>query len=318
MALIRFVLKRIATSSVLLLMVSFLIFGLLQLAPGSVLTTLLGGQDASKEQIAALTREYRLDEPVLIQYWNWLERAAQLDFGRSLRSHTPAMARIGEFAPVSGQLAVLTLVIVALVGIPAGVLAGLGRGGTADRLTSFIAVIGMSSPPFATGILLIYVFGVGLGAPVFGAGDAGTDRLRHLVLPAITLAIVLVAIVIRQTRAAVMDVTRQDYVTFGRARGLRPGRVLGRYVLRNSALPVINTMGLIVVQLAAGTVLVESVFSLQGIGTLMVDSVEAKDIPVIQALGLLIAVVVVLTNLLVDLLSILVDPRLRLGGRTSS
>lgn len=317
MALIRFTLKRLAVSAGLLLAVSFLIFGLLQLAPGSVLTTLLGGEDASEEQIAALTREYRLDEPIMVQYWNWLERAVHLDFGRSLRSHTPALARIGEFAPVSGQLAALTLVLVAAVGIPAGVLAGLRRGGTTDRLTSFVAVIGMSSPPFATGILLIYVFGVGLGAPVFGAGDAGIDRFEHLVLPAITLAIVLVAIVIRQTRAAVLDISRQDFVTFADARGLRTGRVLGRYVLRNSALPVVNTMGLIVVQLAAGTVLVESVFSLQGIGTLMVDSVEAKDIPVIQALGLLIAVVVVLTNLLVDLVALLVDPRLRLGGRTS-
>ncbi|WP_283134122.1 ABC transporter permease [Rhizohabitans arisaemae] len=312
-----FVLRRLAAGGGLLVAVSFLIFSLLHLAPGSPLTSLLGGQDASDEQIAALVREYRLDEPFLVQYGSWLARAVQLDFGRSILSHTSALARIGEFAPVSAQLAALTLVITVLVGIPLGMAAGLRRGRAADRLTSFAAVVGMSSPPFATGVLLIYVFGVGLGAPVFGAGGAGLDRLRHLILPAVALSIVLIAIVVRQTRAAVLDTCRQDHVVFGHARGLRISRILTRYVLRNSALPIVNTVGILVIQLAAGTVLVESVFSLPGIGTLMVNSVEAKDMPVIQALGMLIAVVVVLTNLLVDLVSIMIDPRLRLGVRTS-
>ncbi|MGW4031534.1 ABC transporter permease [Streptomyces sp. NPDC004838] len=310
----RFIGRRLVASVGLVAVVSFLVFTLLHLSPGSPLTTLLGGQDASEEQIAAVVREHHLDDPFLAQYWRWLAGVVQFDFGRSTVSHTPAMSRIVEFAPVTAQLAALTLVIVVLIGIPLGMAAGLRRGRAFDRATSFLTVIGMSSPPFATGVLLIYVFGVGLGMPVFGAGDGGIDRLRHLVLPAVTLSVVLIALVVRQTRAAVLDVTRQDYLTFVRARGLGVSRVLVHYVLRNSALPVVTTVGILIIQLTAGTVLVESVFSLPGIGTLMVESVEAKDMPVIQALCLLIAVVVVLTNLLVDLLSTLVDPRIRTGA----
>jgi peptide/nickel transport system permease protein len=305
-------LGRIAAAIVLLVVVSFLVFSLLALAPGSLETTLLGARPATPELIAAIRAEYHLDDPFLLQYARWLGDAVHLDFGRSIVSGAPVSTIVASRLSISVQLAAMAFLLAALVGIPAGLAAAAWKGGPGDRAVTFAAVLGMSAPPFVVGSLLIYLFGVQFPIlPVYGAGADGVDRLRHLVLPAIALALGLGALVVRQTRAASLDVLSQDYLTFARARGLSPARVALNYALRNVALPVTSSLGLLLIIALPGAILVEVVFSLPGFGSMMVEAVGAKDVPVVQGLALVSAAYVIVVSVLVDLASAALDPRLR-------
>ncbi|ANY09748.1 ABC transporter permease [Pseudonocardia sp. HH130630-07] len=297
--------------------VSLLVFTLLLLSPGSMLATLIGTRPSTPQMIAELTARYRLDDPFPVRYGAWLQDVLQGDLGRSTQSGAAVVSVIGDRLPVTLGLAGYALLLVLVVGIPAGMLAGIRRGGRLDRGVSGLAVVGMSALGFAVGILLIYLFGVRFALfPVFGAGnDDLVDRVSHLTLPAVALGTGLAAIVVRQTRAAVLDVMRQDYITFARARGLSRRRTLVQYALRNTALPVVTAAGLLLITAVSGAVLVETVFSLPGLGNLMIQSVNAKDVPVVQGLTLVVGGFVVLVNLLVDLLMLLIDPRTRSATR---
>ncbi|MGE0167002.1 ABC transporter permease [Nocardioides sp.] len=305
-----FVAKRLVFAIFLLLVVSFIVFSLQSLSKGSFVATVLGGRPASPEQVQQVRDEFHLDDPLLVRYGMWLHDAARFDFGRSIKSDTSVTSAIAERLPVTLELTVLTIVIVVLVGVPLGLISGIRRGSFLDRFFTTTSVIGLSAPVFATGIFLLYVFGVYLGwFPAFGAGDGGLDRLRHLFLPAVALAATMVAIVARQTRAVTLDIMRQDFVTFARARGLGRRRVLVHYALRNVAVPVVTVTGLLLIYLIGGTILVEQVFSIEGLGKLMVSAVETTDIPVVQGITLVFAVFVVLVTLAVDLLTMWIDPR---------
>ncbi|MFC5679642.1 ABC transporter permease [Aeromicrobium endophyticum] len=316
MGLVGFIARRAAFSLLLLLIVSFLVFGLTAAAPGSQLTALLGGRPPTPEQVAALNEQYHLNDPFFQQYGRWLINAVQLDFGTSSVAGVSVTQQIGQYLPITAQLAAMALVLSLIVSVPAGLFAGIGRGGKLDRTVSLLTVGGMSSPPYAVGILLIFVLGVKLSVlPVYGAGEGGGDRFVHLILPAITLTIGLAAIVARQTRASTLTVMQQDYITFARARGLSPRRILVVYALRNSALPVVTSAGLLLISLISGAVLVEQVFSLPGLGQLIVSSVQQADLPVIQGVTMVLALVVILTNFAVELLSLLIDPRTRYAAK---
>lgn len=306
-----FIAKRLAVSALLLVVISLLVFGLLQLSPGSVVTTLLGGRASTPDAIREITQRYHLDDPFLVQYGHWLGGALHGDLGRSTQSGATVTSVIGDHLPVTLQLVGFALALILLVGLPLGILSGLRHGGRLDGAVSGFTIVAMSAPTFSLGILLIYVFGVKLDwLPSYGAGEGG-DRLLHLTLPAITLACGLGGLLIRQVRGAVMDVMQRDYVTFARARGLSPSRILVRYALRNSAVPIITATGLLTIIALSGGVLVEQVFSISGVGRLLVGSVNAKDIPVVQGLALTVAALVLLVNLLADLAARLLDPRLR-------
>jgi peptide/nickel transport system permease protein len=178
--------------------------------------------------------------------------------------------------------------------------------------------VGISAPAFVTGVFLLYVFGVVLGwFPVYGAGDGALDRLWHLALPALALAFSVMAIVVKITRAAMIEALSKDYVTFARARGLSSRRVLYGYVLRNARIPVTTAAGRVIVGLVAGSIYVEATFALPGLGTLTVDAVSKRDIPLIQGTTLVFSIFVVLANLVVDVLYTLIDPRIRYGGVSS-
>ena len=307
-----FLLKRLAAMVTVLAGVSFMIFGLLELTPGSTAAALLGTKPHTAETVREITEKYRLDDPFLVQYWHWLTGVLTGDLGRSVQTDQPVAAMIGGRLPVTLELAGLTLIVVLLLGIPAGFVAGIRPGKLLDRGVSVASVLALSAPGFTVGILLIYVFGVKLSwLPVFGGGSGFADTLVHLVLPVSALAIGLVAIVVRQTRAAVRNVMDQDYISFALARGLPPWRVLGPYALRNSSLPILTMAGLLAIGLLAGTVLAEQVFSLQGIGSLLVSSIQSKDVPVAQGVAAMIALAVVVINLLMDLLALVLDPRTR-------
>jgi peptide/nickel transport system permease protein len=312
MAVVVFVIRRLAALAVVLAGVSFLIFALLAIAPGSPAEALLGTRPRTSDEIAAITAQYHLDDPLPVRYWHWLGGVLGGDLGRSIQSGQTVASMIGDHVGVTLELGGLALLVVLITGVPAGFVAGIRRGGRFDRGMSLLSVFALSAPAFAVGIVLIYLFGVRLSwLPVYGAGTGFVDGLRHLVLPVVTMAISLSALVIRQTRAAVRDVMDQDYVTFAKARGLPHWRVVIPYALRNSSLPIITTAGLLAIGAITGTVLAETVFAVPGIGSLLIGSIQARDIPVAQGVALLFALAVVLINLAVDLLVLVLDPRTR-------
>jgi peptide/nickel transport system permease protein len=314
----KFVTLRVGAMVLVLVIVSILIFALLALAPGDPARILLGPVNPSPTALAKVRAEFHLDESWFAQYRHWLGNAFGLDFGRSIRSGQPVSTVLTERLPLTVLLATYAFVLTALVAIPAGLIAGANPGSKRDTAVTLSGLVGLSAPPFAIAILLLYAFSVGLGwFPTFGGGKGFVDRLYHLTLPAVALAIGQVAIVARQVRAATMDVVDRDYVTFARARGTRPRIVWSRYVLRNAALPVMTISGLVFAYALAGAVLIESAFGLQGLGALLVESVVGKDLPVVQALSLLTAALVLIVNLIVDVSYFLLNPRLRNAGRFS-
>lgn len=315
MKIVTFVARRLVGMIAILLVVSFLVFCLLSLAPGDPAITLLGGPSkATPEAIAQVRAIYHLDEPLLTQYWYWLQGVLRFDFGRSISSQLPVEDAIGERFPITVALAVYSFIITVVIAIPLGLAAGVRRGTRLDRTVTAGSLVGFAAPVFALAVFLIYVFAVQLGwFPVYGPGKGAIDRIYHLTLPAIALAVGQIAIISRQTRAATMDVATQDYVTFARVRAVPARTVWGGYVLRNAALPVITISGLVLAFSLTGAVLVEQAFALPGLGTLLVSSVNALDIPVIQAITLLTAFVILSFNLIIDVTYFALDPRLRRG-----
>jgi peptide/nickel transport system permease protein len=317
MTILLFLLRRISAMAVLLVIVSFAVFGLVSLTPGGPEQTLAGPGAGSLDpaSIAAIRKMYNLDQSFFPRYLHWLQSAVHLDFGHSVPDREPVMQMIAQRLPITLELGAMTLIMVVLIGIPAGMLAARRRGGPVDRAVSLASIFAASAPGFAVAIILIYVFGVGLGwLPVFGVGDGFFDRIQHLILPSIALATAQLALLVRQTRAATLDVLNKDFLTFARARGLSPGRIVLAYQLRNAALPVITTIGLLIIASLSGAVLIEAAFALPGVGSLMVQSVTTENAPVVQGIAMLTAGMVVVVNLIVDVLALAINPRTRLLG----
>lgn len=318
MLLTMFILKRVAAGLLLLLVLSFLVFGLLAISPGSPIQTLLGTRQASPALIAALEAKYHLQDSFLAQYWYWLSGIVHLNFGQSISVQTdsPVWGVITSHLAISLQLALYALLLVLAFGIPLGMAAGIRRGKLTDRTISLAATVGISAPAFVMSILLLYVFGVALGwFPVYGVGTGFTGRVEHLTLPAVALAAFLAAIVIRQARAATLTVMQQDYITFARIRGLNPARIMLRYALRNSALPVVTSAGLLLIAALSAAVIIEQVFSLPGAGSLLLTSVTQKDVPLVQGVAMVLGAAVIIINLAVDLIALMIDPRTRVSVR---
>jgi peptide/nickel transport system permease protein len=310
-----YLLRKLAQTVALLLVVSVLVFALLYLAPGSVERTLLQGQPATPETLAAIREQFHLDDPFLAQYWRWVTGAVTGDFGSSIVERQPVTTVIGGRLEISATLALMAIVLVLITAVPLGMYAGLRQGKAADALISGMSVVFLAAPVYATATILLYIFGIALGIfPVFGAGNGFVDRIWHLLLPAITLAIAQFAVVARQMRASVLGVESADYVTFARARGLSKARILGAYTFRNSMLPVLTVTGLLLAGSLGGVVFIENIFSIPGLGSLLVESIQSKDMPVVQAIAILLAAIVFIFNFIVDILYAVVDPRIRMAG----
>jgi peptide/nickel transport system permease protein len=308
----RFAARRLAVMAAILAIVSFLVFSLLALTPGDSAALLLGPQKATPELIARIRAEFGLDDPFLVQYRDWVVAALRGDFGRSIRSGQPVTTMISERVGVTVWLAGYAFVLTMLIAIPFGLIAGMRKGRLADRLATASSLIGLSAPTFAVGYLLMYLFSVLLDwFPAFGFGDGFLDTLWHMTLPAVTLAVSQIAILLRQTRAAAMSIVDRDYITFARARAVPSRRIWQRYVLHNASLPVLTSAGLLLAYSLTGAVLVENVFALQGLGSLLVTAVAQLDLPVVQTLTMFTALLVLATNLVVDLMYFVFDPRLR-------
>jgi peptide/nickel transport system permease protein len=307
-----FVARRLVALVVLLLILSFGVFSLLYAAPGKTELLLLGPKPQTPAAVQAVRQEYHLDKPFLTQYGIWLKNAVQLDFGRSIRTDQPVVSTIRSRAHIDLFLGFYAFAIAMGLGVPLGILAAVKRRGVVDRVVVGLAVMGVSAPPFASGLVLLYVFAVALGwFPAFGAGSGFFGQLWHLALPALALALTTMALVLKFTRAAMVSALDQDYVAFARARGLSSRRVLIGYALRNALVPIITAGGLILGYTLSGALLVEVTFALPGVGSFLITAVEGKDFPIVQGIALTVAITVVLVNLLTDVLYLFVDPRIR-------
>lgn len=307
--------KRLGAAVVILAVVSLAIFSLLYLAPGSAEQTLIGPRPATPQLIAHLRAEFHLDDPFFVQYWEWLKGVFRLDFGTSVRTGEPVGTMVSEAIPITLFLGIYAFLLTVVFGVIAGIAAAIWHRTPIDRGVVGVSVIGVSTPAFASGFLLMYVFSLELGVlPTIGAGTGFSGHLSHLTLPAIALAISGGALVVKLTRAAMVNALEQDYVTFARARGLSQPRVIFGYALRNALVPIAGGVGLILAYVLTGAVLVEVTFITPGLGSLLIESVSAKDVPVLQAIALLFAAAIVLVNLLVDIFYVLIDPRIRIGA----
>jgi peptide/nickel transport system permease protein len=313
-----FIGRRLLVLAVLLVVISFAVFSLLYIAPGNAVDALLGNNPRTPAEVATLTHEYHLDQPFLTQYWLWASQAVRLHFGTSIQTSLPVTSEITARLPMSLFLGLYAYLLTMVLGIGGGIAAALRRQKLADRGIVGAAIIGLSTPAFVSGVFLIYLFAIRLHwFPAAGPGAGFLGDLRHLTLPAVALALTGMAYLVKHTRAAMIGVLDQDYVTFARARGLSAARVLLGYALRNALIPVVTMSGVILSYVIVGAVLVENTFSLPGIGQLLVQSANAKDLPMIQGVAMVVAVVIVLANLLADVVYIGADPRIRLGRRSA-
>jgi peptide/nickel transport system permease protein len=307
-----FIARRLAALVLLLVIISFLVFSLLYLAPGSPEQMLIGERPSNPETIEAIKEQYHLNDPFIVQYGKWFRGAIRLDFGNSIRTNEPVLSGILDRAGLTFFLGGFAFLIAMGFGVLLGVLAAVKSQTTIDRSVVGLSVIGVSAPAFATGIFLLYIFAVVLGwFPVFGQGSGFADRVWHLTLPAIALALTGMALVLKLTRAGMIGALEQDFVAFARARGLSAREVLLTYAFRNALVPVVTAGGVILGLMLTGAVLVEVTFALPGVGSLLVTSVSFGDIPMVQGLAMLIAIVIVLVNLLTDVLYLFIDPRIR-------
>jgi peptide/nickel transport system permease protein len=317
-----FVIRRLVQAAIVMLSVAFIAFMMFQYVGDPVLNLL--GQDATQEQRVQLRADLGLDEPFPVQFAKFVTHALQGEFGLSLRQGRKVSSLIAERFPATLELALVAAVIALAVGIPMGVYAALRRGGLLAQLLMMFSLVGVSLPTFLIGILLILVFAVVLGwLPSFGRGEVVSlggwttgfltvDGWKHLLLPAITLSIFQLTLIMRLVRAEMLEVLRSDYIKFARARGLTDRAVYFGHALRNTLVPVITITGLQLGSLIAFAIITETVFQWPGMGLLFIQAVQFADIPVMAAYLCLIALIFVLINLAVDLLYFAVDPRLRI------
>ncbi len=317
LGLARFVLGRVVGLVATLFVSSIVIFGALYLAPGSPITFLTHGRTMTPQAIASLKREYHLDEPVYEQYWRWLTGAMHGDFGNSILYHNSVSSLLAARAVNTVFLVLFAAVIIVAVGLALGVYTGL-RPGPVSELLIGLSTGAMAIPAFVAAVVLTLLFGVDLDwFPTFGPGSGFGDRLYHLTLPAIALALASVAFVARLTQAAVREELAGDHVQTAISRGLPYRFVVRRHVLRNAAIPMVTVGGLTVAGLLAGSVVVEQVFQLNGLGSYLVTSVQQKDFPVVQAICLVYVTAFIVLNTLIDVAYSLLDPRIAVGRSRS-
>jgi ABC-type dipeptide/oligopeptide/nickel transport system permease component len=291
-----------------LLGVSVIIFTILAASPGDAATTLLG-MYATPDEIVRLRHQMGLDMPPVERYFSYMGGVLTGNFGTSAVSSQPVLAEIASRFPFTAQLAIAAIAIAAVFGIPLGVIAAVRRGGWIDYAVTLLSLIGISMPIFWLGLVLIYVFAIGLGW--FPSG--GTTGLASLVLPAITVALPSVALIARVTRASMSDVLAEDFLRTARAKGLGERLVIRRHAVPNAFNPILTVVGLQLGTLLGGTVVTEVVFARPGIGTLLLNAVEKKDVVVVQSTVLITAAVFIGLNLIVDVLYAVIDPRVRVS-----
>jgi peptide/nickel transport system permease protein len=309
-----YITRRLLALAPVLLIVATVGFFLIYLTPGDPAAVMLG-PDATDEDLAALRQIMGLDRPLLVQLGRWYARMLRGDLGYSIFLQRPVLQAIYERLEPTGLLTVLSLLLAIAIGVPAGIAAAVRRNTWVDQASMGVALVGVSVPNFWLGLNLILLFSVYLGLfPVAGyvpLADSPAGTLRTLVLPAVTLGISASALIARMTRSSMLEVLGQDYVRTARAKGNRERRVVYWHALRNAMIPTVTVIGLALGGLLAGAVVTETVFALPGVGRLVISSVLRRDYPVVQGVLMFIAAVYVLVNLLIDVIYVYLDPRVK-------
>jgi peptide/nickel transport system permease protein len=291
--------------------ITLILFFMLRLIPGDPASVMLG-ERATDAAVARINHELGLDQPIYVQYSYFLRDLATLNLGTSIKYQIPVVTLLGQRLLVSLSVVGVTLVLTIVIAFPLGVLAALKKDSLIDNVVRSLFVVLMLMPSFWVGILLIIFFSVQLGLfPVSGYGSGLLDSLHHLFLPALTIALAITPVLVRALRSSILDALSADYVRTARAKGLRERAVITAHVLRNALIPAITLLGLSIGSLMGGTVILEKVFALPGAGALLIDSIGARDYPVVQAATMIFATMVILVNLLTDIVYSFLDPRVR-------
>jgi peptide/nickel transport system permease protein len=310
-----FILRRIVALIPLVFIVSVIVFGLVLLVPGDAATRLAGGEDASPQRIEEVREQLGLDRPFVTQYVDWLEGAVTLDFGDSLYSQQPVASEVWDRIPVTLQIAGGALVFGLLVGLPMGIISGMRPRGIGDRGVVIVTSLAIAIPGFWLALILILNFAVYRNVlPSRGFvkfSESPNEWFEHLLLPWITLGTLTAATVARQLRGALADTMSSDHIRTSRSVGLPSTKVVGKHALKNSSAPVLTVVGLQVAYLIGGTVVVESIFGIAGLGTYVLSAVQRNDLPAIQGSVLFIAMLTVLVNLVVDISYAILNPKVR-------
>jgi ABC-type dipeptide/oligopeptide/nickel transport system permease component len=304
-----YLIRRVLHGVIVIFLVSIATFGIMQAAPGSPVDIMVGQARVSQEQIDLINHKWGLDRPWYEQYFTWVGNVVQGDFGQSVvRTSVPVNTMVREAAGVTIKLNVISLFLSTIIAIPVGILAATRRNSIFDYIATLGSTLGVALPSFWIALMLIIFFSLKLG----WLPATGTASWKNYVMPVMVLASQETALVARLTRGATLEVMRQDYVTTARAKGLGEWVVTARHIVRNALLPVITVLGLRVAYLLSGTIIVETVFAMPGLGRLFIDSVNRLDYQVVQAIVLISTLVVVAANILTDLAYALVDPRIRI------
>ncbi len=293
--------------------VTVIVFAMIHLIPGSPANAMLG-ENASDAAVARINHQLGLDKPLVEQYFYFMRNLFKFDLGNSTKFRVPVSTLVFHRLEVSLSVVAMTIVITILISLPLGVLAALKKDSLIDNIVRSALMVTMVMPAFWVGIILILFFSIRLKLlPVSGYGTNPIDHIKHLILPALTISLGLSPILIRSLRTSILDVMRSEYVKTARAKGLEERNVVTVHVLRNALIPTITLLGISIGFLMGGTVIIERVFSLPGAGALLIDSVSARDYPVVQAATLIFAFLVIVVNLATDIVYSFIDPRVRFG-----
>ncbi|HOJ89203.1 MAG TPA: ABC transporter permease [Pseudothermotoga sp.] len=312
-----YLVRRVVTSIPTVLFVAFVVFITIHLVPGNVVDMMLGTQNyLTQEQIDQLYKEYGLDKPLIVQFGIWLKNIATLDFGTSLRTGKKVINLIMDRFPVTLELSVLSMFFATIIGVPLGIVAAVKRNSFVDGVLRVVGLIGLSSPSFWVGAILIVIFaGLFQGFNIFGYVRLKEDFLKNLqvmFLPSLTLGLMLSAQIMRMTRSSMLDALQQEYIKTAKAKGVSHSKVIGKHALKNALIPIITLSGIQLGYLLAGTIVIENMFALPGLGRLLLQAVNERDYPVIQFVVMFIALLIVVLNIVVDFIYTLVDPRVEL------
>ncbi|SDZ84458.1 peptide/nickel transport system permease protein [Haloplanus vescus] len=314
---LRYLVKRLGVGVFIVWAVTFLVFGLLQIAPGSPADILLAGGVVTEEMRQTVIQQYNLNEPWHVQYLLWLKDVLTGDLGYSFAQQRPVAALIAERWAITAQIVTLSMVLATLLSIPTGIVAGYKHGSRLDRVLTVLAIVGVSVPVFVSGVLAILVFSFHLNVlPSSGAGSGVVGRLTHLFVPSLLLGGTIGALMFRMMRSGMRDVLEKDYMETCVAMGLPTRRIVLKHATINALAPVLTVSGLWIGFLIVYAMVVEYVFGMGGLGRLIIHAVQAQDAPVVLAGTIITAVVFVVSNIVVDFLYTKIDPRITIGGQT--
>jgi peptide/nickel transport system permease protein len=309
-----FITRRVMQTFVVLIIVTFIVFLLLYLIPGDPARTMLG-IEASAQDVAALRSQLGLDRPMMVQFGSWLFHVLQGDLGRSIQFHQPVSHLITTRLPVTIYIGILALILSTILGVGAGVISAVRRGTVLDQAITVFANAGVAVPVFWLGILGIYLFALQLGwLPVQGYTSPFENlafSIQQIIMPVLCLAMVPLATLVRQSRSAMLEVIQQDYIRTAWSKGLKERRIIIRHALRNAMIPIVTVLGLSVRYVVSGSVLIETVFNIPGMGRLIVSGVFNKDFILVQGCVLIVALAIAITNLAVDISYAFIDARIR-------